>query len=802
MFLSTLLCAVILTGFHPDGVSVRGVVIDAVSGDSLSRATVAILRRSDSTVVGGMYSDSTGRWHVDRFFAQDHILRISYVGYLPGFVDIVEPPSDTFDVGSIALRPVSIDEITVVAQRDVVRIVGPTKVFNVDALATVVGGTAVDVLRNVPTVNVDADGNITVRGNASVNIMIDGKPIRMFGDANTVLRSIPAMALDRVEVTTNPGAKYEAEGQNGILNIITKKRTDDGVNGSLTSSLGTLDLYTTALSGNVREGSVNVFFGLDASSSRHLRAKHIDATFIDGTLMTRTGPSLSRHQSWGIRGGVDVELSQGHTLTASGEWRSGDSRFSDPFFTSTQIREQAPIGFVDMQQHGGNPYSAAGIALSWLYTLSSPQHKLSADLNISPSTFDASNQNVFVPTDASATPLGDPTSGILTRLVGRSLSILSQFDYAWPVSEQLSLEAGLRSNFQGIQSDFLVDRLVAGGTFQRDAVSTTGARHQDDVHAAYVSATYRIEPLSIQIGLRGEHTMNFYESTTDSSLGFERAFGNLFPSASIGYSFDERSTLLLTYGRRINRPHATALNPFLDKTDSLNWRTGNPSLLPEYVDALELGYSHGLDGFSVTGETFFRRTSNAINLRFRETIAPGIVLEKPYNFGEGIAYGLSGFIMGEVVQGVRLNSEISYYRQQVEGIFRDRQWSSTGWGWNARIGVAGRLPLDVDAQLTFDYTAPQVIPQGRRMEFALVNLSLNRAFLQDRLTVGVNWTDMFNTARFGGWVTGEGFDMYLLNQRDYTLFSFNVTYRINNTERRRRGQGGAVSPLGGGGGGV
>lgn len=781
-----------MAGMAQETVSVKGRVIDAVAGRPIAGARVAVIQVPDSTIMGGEITDEAGRFSLSRMQPQRQVLRVTFVGYAG---EIVQVPSTlegvtSIDVGDIALEPNSRADVNVVAERQAVELHGNKKVFNVDKAMTVAAGNALDVLKQVPTVNVDQEGRVTVRGSEGVQIQIDGRPITAYGDPTQVLRSLPARALEQVEVINNPGAKYDASGQAGILNIVLKKQNSEGANGMVTAATGLLDMYALTATGNVRTSNLNIFLSGEAASSRHRRWRAVDARFAGGDLLHREGSSLYQNSAWGVRGGVDVTVAQGHTVTIGGDARRSDGRNRDPWtnmFMSTDGNVRSAT-YVD--QVGGGPYLTGGVSANYIGELGERGHRLTADIYTNWSDFDL--PNTYITSDIDATgALGRIIDGRRSATVGTSDYVQVQLDYTKPLSEATRLETGVRTVMQGITSDFLFDRWRSDGSWQRDPEVANTADHQDNVHAAYANVSTRLGSLSLQAGLRAELTTNYFANVNDATVNIDRAFGDLFPSVSASYQIVEGTDIQASYSRRINRPHATQINPFLDKSDSLTWRTGNPSLMPEYTHALEAGVLQQFQRITLNGEVFYRHTTNVMNQRFREQVAPNVILEKPYNFGDGIAYGVSAFMNADMASWLRMNGEVSYYYQEASGDFREQSFNSIGYGWNGRLMMQATLPYDINAQVHYDYTAPQVIPQGRRYEFSILSLAFNKNLLEDRLVVGLNWTDCLNTARFGGVVTGSDFDTELLNRRDYTLLSVNLSYKFNDyTDRRNRTPGG------------
>lgn len=779
---------------------VKGLVVSARDSSRMAMANVALLNPLDSTVRKGVVAKKDGSFVITDVAGADDLLRVTYAGHHAAYRDlsdqIINTDSDTIDVGPIALESITANVVDVTAERPLIEYQDGKKTFNVSESMTTAGGNALDVLKQVPTVNVDLEGNVTVHGMQGVNIMIDGKPITAYGNAGQILKTLPAGALEKVEVVANPGSKYDAQGSGGILNLVLKKQRRSGFNGIVDLNLGVYDNYNGSTTLNSRNETVNFFGGADFYLSRQRRYRNVVSEFDDGTGLLRTGTSHNNNHSYGLRLGSDITFDTVHSLTISAEARANNGTNKDPWSNTFTTSDGEAPSYSSMDQTSGGPNNSLGFTGTYTMHVGPKEHDLVATVYFYPDNYDITNTLVTTPTTATGAVAGQPT-GRQSQTVGIGSYFEALADYTWPITPTFKLGTGVDATLQFIDSEFNFSELDAvNNVFVPVALLSNGAKHYDDVYAAYVDASEQFGDLSVRLGLRGEHTRNQFESRDTPAQNFDRSFGNLFPSMSASYAFTPEQSVQFSYARRINRPSGPQLNPYVDVTDSLYWRTGNAALMPEYINSLQLGILQYIDASVVNVEAFYRLTENMINLRFREEVKPGVLLERPYNFGQGIAYGMSGSANLSLAPWLSINSELSYYYQEAGGTFKGQTYESTGYGWNARVIANATLPLDIKSQIFFDYTAPQVIPQGQRMQFSMLSLSMNREFKEQHLTIGLNWMDVFNSAQFGGSVSGPGFSTDLLNRRDYPLVSLNLSYRINDYKGPRPRQ----SPGVGGGG--
>ncbi len=769
-------------------VRIRGRVVDARTQQPLPSASVAVIDRASGRVDHGVIAQRTGTFEIGSVLIGQHTIRITYTGYDTTSVDpaTFTPDHDVVDLKDVLLSPTehSTDEVAVIAEKDQITYAPGKKVFNVDKTLTTAGGNALDVLRQVPSVSVDMNGAVTVRGSGAVNIYVDNKPITAYGDPTMVLKSLPAAALQTVEVISNPGSKYDAEGQAGILNIVLRKEREQGLNGTTVLNMGLFDNYSGQLSGNYRDASVNYLASVDLATANGRRYKRAESWFDNGLSVYRDGGSLAQNTSVVGKAGAEITLSPHHRMSVTGDLQYSGGTSSDPFY-STITASTSAVTTATLDQHSESAFLSGGATIDYAFTDDVPTNKLTAMLMVFPTTFDVT----------STSENSSPQYGRRARTYGSSMYVQAQSDYSTTIHDSSVVEAGAKALLQTINSDFLFSNEdAATGAWVPDVTTSNGAYHVNNVYAGYVNYANKLGDLSFQAGLRGEYTVYVYEGRNVGSQNFARSYGNLFPSVALSYQLSDEGSLNWSYSRRINRPDDTQLNPFLDRSDSLNWRTGNPALLPEFTNSFELGYLHAMPAAVLNAEVFYRHTTDHINLRFRQQVGPATILERPYNFGYADSYGASLYANLEPTDWLKVNTEVSYYAQDVVGDIFDQHFASYGHGWNAKASAIATLPFDMRGQLNFDYTAPQVIPQGYRYAFTFMSVALNKQFLDKALTVGLSWTDPFNTARFGGVVNGQGFSTELLNQRDYPLVTLSVTYRLNNAraQQQRGVPGGAL----------
>jgi ferric enterobactin receptor len=778
--------------------NIKGTIVEASENKALPNATVKLFSSKDSILLKGAIADSIGRFSIDHnISAISCFLTISYIGYESKSLEIDKTKfiADKLDLGSIALNSnLMTDQIVVSADKQQISVEAGKKVFNVDQALSSQGGNAIDVLRTIPSVNVDADGNVSLRGSGAVNIMVDNKPLSMMGDPKQILENLPAALLDKIETITNPGAKYDAEGQSGIINIVLKKKRDDGLNGLVSAAVGNLDIYTLATNLNYKLDDLNFFLSLDGSSSRHLREIKTNSRFFIEDLLNskvdKIGKQEINSKSAGARFGVDYSIDDKNSLTLSADMRYSNSASDNPNFSSSynSLIANPNTTYFTSRIKGSGPFEYGNLGLNYLHNFENTGHTLSLDAYYFPSYFDLGSESAIISTDKDQNPLQNANNNIFkTNMNGYSNSYLLQSDYVYPISQDQKFESGIKLYFEGIASKYNFDRLDnQSNQYYRDNVQSSQASHQDNVYAAYINYADKLFGLNYQAGLRMEHTSNklfdFYQNGNDSA-NFSRNFTDFFPNLALSYQIDELNSLQLSYSRRINRPSAPMLNPYLDKNDSLYWKSGNPQLLPEFTNSFELGYMKNTDLGLFTFDLFYRYTNQLMNPRFRENVTNTIILEHPLNIGTSQSYGITMAANVDLLKQWKLNFELSSYNQQAEGNFANVKYNQESFGWSSKIVSTVMLEDFWIIQLYADYTSPFVITQGKRFEFKLANLAIKKELFDRKFSLTLNWVDFLNTANFGGNVNGDNFAIDLYNRRDFNYVSLTLSYKINDASK-------------------
>jgi outer membrane receptor protein involved in Fe transport len=782
--------------------TVKGTLVDASSNSPVGFANVVLLSANDSSLITGATSDIEGKFLLDRVPVGTFVLRISMVGFPTKFVpDIaVTAANPDISVGNISLNATStrLSEVEVTAERQLVEYELDKKVVNVEQDIAAQSGSVADVMQNVPSVTVDTDGNVSMRGSSNVTILIDGKRTAL---ADVGLDQIPASMIESIELITNPSSKYDPEGTAGIINIILKKDRASGFSGVASVNAGTYDNYNSSINLNYHYNKWDFNAGYDFRRSYRPGWSNSFRTNYPGTDSTsfldqssyRRGVDISHN----FRLGADYALNDYNTLSASVFYRTGDEdNFNEITYRNLDIKRTLESQFRRTTEEIEKDY-VANVNLGYRRTFDTKGQELTADLTYftrGGDDYSDFTQQYYNP-DGSLTGT-EPTLQYTTADNVRS-RLLAQSDYVHPINEDSRIEAGFRSSFQRMNNDNVFYEV---DTKTKELLLNTNASnhfiYDEQIHAVYSNFSSKINNFSFQLGLCAEQTYTASDQRTQNRV-FNNQYFSLFPSVFLTQDFKNDNKVQLSYSRRINRPRAWNLNPFIDYTDPLNIRSGNPELLPEYINSLELGYLKYWDNSSFNSSVFYRRTTDQVQ-RFR-TFEQGVTYTTFINLSDNSSYGMEFVGTYNPYKWWRMNTSVSGFRIELNDTQGGTELSTNQLSWNAKFNSTMTVWEDLAIQLSANYRSPMVNIQGRMDQMFGADLGLKKDVLNKRGTVSLRVSDIFNTRQFNFTSFGPGFEMESRNKRQTRLAFIGFTYRLNSDNKEERERNRQEENNGGGG---
>ncbi|MFC5411754.1 TonB-dependent receptor domain-containing protein [Larkinella bovis] len=775
--------------------NVKGKALDAQTNSPLIFASVRLFKQADSSFVAGAITTETGDFSIDAA-AGNYYALLEFIGYKslkkPGIRLIKE--NSPLDIGTIKLTASerTLDEVVVQGEKSTMEFSLDKRIFNVGKDLANAGGTAVDILSNVPSVAVDVEGNVSLRGSSSVRILIDGKPSGLVSiKGGSGLQQLQGSAIERIEVITNPSARYEAEGMGGIINIVLKKERKEGFNGSFDVILGQPANYGLAANVNYRRKNLNFFVNYTASyrntpgrSEQYQEVYRNDSTF----LTQQNSTSKLKGQNNNARAGIDYFFNDKNVLTGSYTWRiSKGKRFTDIRYRDYIGSLSSPQSITYRTQDETETEPNSEYALTYKRSFKRQGHELTADVRYL-DNWEKSDQYF-----GQRTVLPDGKPSAIPNSLQRSINdetekqFLVQIDYVQPFAKDGKFEAGLRSSSRDMTNDYWVRQQTADGGWVPLPGLTNDFLYEENINALYGIIGNKTRKLSYQAGLRAEWTdvTTTLRQTNDVN---PRSYANLFPSVHVTYDLPNQNALQVSYSRRVRRPTYNDLSPFMTFSDNRNFFSGNPDLNPEFTDAFEVGHIKYLGKGSIGSSLYYRYTTGKV-IRIRRVDENGFANTRPENLATEDSYGAEFTTSYSFYKWWKLDGSFNFFRAVTNGANLDTDFHSDTYSWFVRANNRLTLWTNTDMQLRANYEAPQQTPQGRRKSIATLDFAVSKDIMKNKATLTLNVIDVFNSRRFRSITEGPNF--FTENNSQGRLRQVNLTfnYRLRQAKKKTKDVG-------------
>lgn len=781
--------------------TVSGSILEKSSGLPLEYATVSFMKQGTNELVTGGISDLDGKFNIS-VPGGVYDIRFDYISYETLVLsnrtvdkDIILPPvSLDFDAESL-------DEVVIRAETTEVQVRLDKKIYNIGKDLTARGATVGDALSNVPSVNVNIEGGISLRGNDNVTILINGRPsaIAGFGDTDA-LTQLPADAIERVEVITSPSARYDAEGTAGILNIILKKDNLLGFNGSIAVNVGYPMTSGVTTNANLRMKKFNIFNTTGVFYRNQPGNARFENTFensqFSNTIEERKNDRLRKGFNTNL--GIEYFLSETSSITASGFLRlinrddttlTTVQKFTGNQLQETSLREEKETENDRLYQ----------VALNYINNFNTDGHVLTADFqysnNTEPQRGFISERNTFGP--ATAYPSED------IYIDEEQKNLLFQVDYVLPIGDNTQFEAGYRGNFRNSVKDYSLFREnLDTGEFEMDQLLTNVFDFTENVQALYTQFGTKFNNFSFLLGLRLENTQlkgkidsDMTEEELQDLFGvyidtdFDKNYLGLFPTVNLIYELNERENITLGYNRRINRPRGWFINPFPSRASLTNIFQGNPDLDPAYASAFDLGYLKRWDKVTLTSSVYFQHETQSfevVRIRTGEVInGIDVVRSIPINLSTNQRIGAEAGVLYNPYRWWRMNGSFNFFQFNSKGSFEGVDFGAKNVSWFARFSSRVSLPAKIDWQTNMFYRGPSENAQTRTQGIFSLDLAFSKDIINDNATVSLNVSDLLNSRKRISNTVGSGFTSYSESQWRERQITFNFIYRFNEQKQRR-----------------
>lgn len=816
---------------------ISGKVIDRKSSESVEYASVVLLNPKDSTMVKGIgaVTAANGSFALSAPYGT-YLVRVTFMGYAPYIHDgkvTISAQHPNVNLGKISIAPSSaaLDAVVVTAERTMVEYQLDKRVVNVDKNLVASGGTATDVLQNVPSVSIDNDGNVSLRGSSNVKVLINGRPYELVAnDLESLLEQTPASSVESVEVITNPSAKYDPEGMSGIINIKLKDKASAamGLNGAASLNLGTplaflgssypdalpsvLPTTMATLSLNYTTEKYNLFLSADGGVRSRGHVGHAfrerlrnDSVWSRDTIDQY---SHSRNYMGSIKVGGEYFFNNKNSLLASYQLRGGARhRWNDIYAT-----DLLTAGLLDYRQIDTNDNRNINHSFNLHYTkkFDEKDRELTADATFSTRQMHGEGwqQQLYSPL------AGDSTAVWKNYYLRESTSenhhnaLNLKFNYLHPFANGWKLETGYEGRMDWPDQDAVYYRTEYGATHNLaknfDSLSSTHFNYTQQVHAIYATYGGKLgEKLSLQAGLRGEYALTKgHDLNHASTPEVNKEYWKLYPTLHLSYEISKMQSAQFSYSRRVHRPHMWDMNPYMNVREGQELSFGNPNLDPEFTNAFELSYNLGFEKVNLYTSAYFRQTNNMITWygfvwdsasaahyswwEPYNSDYDGYWASAPQNLNRGLNYGLEFIVDWQVTKWWKLNVSINAYKNKIEGTELLDNKSTDAFQASGKFNSFMTLPKDWTIQFSGQYWAPWLDLQTKMYGNYWFDLAVKKDVLQKRGTVNLRVGDLLCTGGWGHETFTAQLNRITRSKRLSPTVTVGFTYKIGSGLKQQR----------------
>jgi outer membrane receptor protein involved in Fe transport len=800
-------------GQRPEPINITGIVLDQDTGEPLEYATLILQSlRNPDRVTGGI-TDALGKFNVQTTPGRYNV-RIEYISY-----KTYSKEEQTFrtstDLGTIKLG-VDVEQlegVEVIGERTTVELRLDKKIYNVGSDLTVKGGSVTDVLDNVPSVTVDVEGNISLRGNESVRILINGKPSALSGLSTEALQQLPAEAIEKVEVITNPSARYDAEGTAGILNIVLKQSKTAGLNGSASLNVGNPKSYGGNLSLNLRREKFNIF----TNTSYRYRSGPGNALF-EQENFNSDGSTASfqdeirdyQRQDDGFNTNIGFEyfINSTSSITNSFVYRKsqGEDTTDIDFFNFDAAKNPT----IERNRFTTEEEEDEDIQYSVNYKkkFDKDGHELTMDYQYSTgSELENSIINEIVIGETSALPTEQTIND------ERQIRQLAQMDYVLPLGKdnKSQFEFGYRGTFNNFNTDFNFG-ILENGNLNSDPNFSNELNYKEYVNAAYTQLGTKINKFNILGGMRMEASDIGIALVNTNEIS-NKKYVDWFPSLFLGYEFSEKEQVTISYSRRLRRPRSRFINPFPSRSSNTNLFQGNPDLDPTYTNAFDLGYLRRWDKVTFNTSAYYNKSTGVFQFITQERgdfveienpndpgnpVLVPVQVRTPINLATESRYGMEFTTSYTPKRNWRLSWNINLFQRELRGDysyvdFQDQEivqnFDADNFTWFTRFSAKLPLPGKIDFQTNLFYRGPSENAQSRNKSLLSTNMAFSKDIVKDKATLSLNIRDLFNTRKRRSETRTDNVFTYSEFQWRQRSITLSFLYRFNEPQSQRNRNG-------------
>ena len=776
----------------------RGIISDKTTNSPMSFANVVLYKQRDSSMVDGAITNEKGAFSFTKLPYGRFYMMVQFVGYPPHRIDsiFIRPNAPAVDMGNIMIqvKAVALDEVVIKGQKDALEFNLDRKVINIDQNIAAASSTAAEIMQTIPSVSVDVDGNVSLRGSSNVIILIDGRPSML-----TSLDQLPASMVESVELITNPSAKYDPDGTSGMINIILKKKKEAGYNGMFSLNVGTGNKLNSSLNANYRKNKLNLFLDVNTRFDAMKGTSNLnrETTFYDTifTLLQNQNSTMKSNFN-NVRAGFDYFFNKKNTLSFSANYniRNFNNQQNNDYKNYIEAGGNESLSnYFKQISDNKNTGSGNELGLNYKKTFDKKIQELTIDLFYSNSDMNNKSEltkNFF---DTNMEPANiNPFLQSITNNTNRK-NITAQLDYVQPVGNGGRIETGYKfslNNSDMIYNMFQWD--YNSYSWLNDTLASNQFIYKEQIHSGYFIYSNTIkEKFKYQAGLRAEQSfINGNQVTMNQQ--YKRDTLNLFPSVHLKYDLTDKHSFSLSYSRRINRPGSRVLNPFINYSDPINLSKGNPYLNPEFINSYELGYSFNYKKTSINSTVFYRNTEGIISRIMTIENNSFTSMTTYENINKEESYGVEFIVSQDLFKWWKLNANYSHYRTQLYGANVNTQ-ANDDISWTFKLNSVMKFHKSLEVQTTFNYDSPQIVTGGMsnyrmggdagglgiQSANYFINLNVKKGIMKDKGTLSLSLRDILKSQKYDVVTYGDNFISHVERRRDSRVLFVGFSYRIN-----------------------
>ena len=709
-------------------------------------------------------------------------IAISNFGYLPFSKELIlENTNKKFDFGDLKLAPnlTVLNEVEIVGEKSTLLLKKDKKIFNVGKDVLAQSNSALEVLENIPSVTVSASGQVSLRGNSSVTVLINGR--RSGLTLSNALAEIPAVNIERVEVITNPSSTYEAAGSGGILNIILKKNGDEGLNGQISVRAGLPYDYRLAPSISYKVKKINVFASAGYRYTDYrgtYTLKKAPVQMGAANQLTQQEDEKRHDDGRFFYGGMDYYFNDKTSITAAYNLNvtkdTDESDIAYRYFNQKDLDSMLLRKGTSVENRSYNQ-----LELNFLKNHTQKGKKFSIDLQYD---FWNSNKDWNIITNRELPSIGN-TAKLRTNNKNGNNDFVLQSDYATPLYEKGKLEFGMKGEHRTVSNNYLAEHVVSDEWLTFNGLDND-LNYDETIGAAYVQYGNEIEKFNYEVGVRDEFTVIKIRDV-NGLYTKDMDYNNLFPSVNVGYNLSENTNLQLSYSKRISRPSIWLLNPFNEIKDFTIQDAGNPQLKPAYTDAFEFGFNKNLKKISLISSLYYRITKGFFqNYIFQD--ANGSYITVPINLFKENKYGLEAAVNYSPIEKLKLGANFNLYTFDQKGTYDGKNLDFSNQFWELQLRAQVKFPKEINFQTFVHYSGKEVNAQTTIEPIWYANVSLNKSFFSKKLTIAFNVSNIFNSQVERLVTVNENYTLHRNSSRNAQRFNISLVYRLTNKQFKER----------------